>query len=529
MTSAPPSSTRHAIAEVRGARKQYPGVVALDDVDFAIAPGEVRALLGQNGAGKSTLIRLLSGVETPDAGTVIIDGTPLAGGVAEAGRRGVATCYQELSLVREITVAENLSLGAWPMGIFGIDRKRMIASARATLARLGADIDPEAIVGSLTLAQQQIVEMARAVQEEPKLLILDEPTSALAAAEVDLVLATVRRLSAEGVAVLYVSHRMEEIRQIADSATVMRNGRVIETVSIAGADTGRIIHLMLGEALDAAPVIGAGRALGEVLLEVRELSLPPKLESVTFTARAGEVLGIAGLLGTGRTELLRAIAGYERAKSGEVVVRGVPEPRPTVSRMRRLGVGMTPEDRKGSGIIPGLGIDENIVMSDYRSVSAGGVLVAARIRTATKALAQRLAIKADNLSRPITTLSGGNQQKAVIARWLHADSDILLLDEPTRGVDVRAKAQIYDIMRQVADSGKLVVFVSSEAEELPLACDRVLVLRDGRIREEFRAPDITVADVLAASMGAHEGPPVAVPAAPSSTHQTAADSGVPSE
>lgn len=502
MTTAPPPATRTAIAEVRRARKQYPGVTALDDVDFTIAPGEVRALLGQNGAGKSTLIRLLSGVERPDAGSVTIDGAELTGGVTEAGRRGVATCYQELSLIRDVTVAENLSLGKWPMGPLGIDRRRMTASARATLERLGAEIDPDAVVSSLTLAQQQIVEIARAVQEEPKLLILDEPTSALASAEVDIVLGTVQRLASEGVAVLYVSHRMDEIRQIADTATVMRNGRVIETVSIAGADTSRIIHLMLGEALESAPDVRTARTTGDVVLRVEDLVLAPKLDGVTFEGRAGEVLGIAGLLGTGRTELLRAIAGYDRVRSGTVTVHGETTTRATPKRMRDLGVGMTPEDRKGTGIIPGLGIDENIVMSDWGRVSAGGVLATGRIRSATKALGARLAIKADDLSRPINTLSGGNQQKAVIARWLHADSDVLLLDEPTRGVDVQAKAQIYEIMRQVADSGKLVVFVSSEAEELPLACDRVLVLRGGRIQEEFRAPDITVPDVLAASMGA---------------------------
>ena len=526
MTTTQPPATRLAIAEVRGARKQYPGVLALDDVDFTISPGEVRALLGQNGAGKSTLIRLLSGVERPDTGSVLIDGEPLRGGVTEAGMRGVATCYQELSLIRDITVAENLSLGKWPNGRFGIDRRRMVRSARATLERLGADIDPDAVVSSLTLAQQQIVEIARAVQEEPKLLILDEPTSALATAEVDIVLATVQRLSSEGVAVIYVSHRMDEIRQIADSATVMRNGRIIETVSIAGADTNRIIHLMLGEALESAPTVRTAQTDGAVLLRVEDLVLAPKLDGVTFEGRTGEVLGIAGLLGTGRTELLRAITGHDRIRSGTVSVRGATETRPTPRRMRQLGVGMTPEDRKGTGIIPGLGIDENIVMSDWKRVSAGGFLASGRIREATKALARRLAIKADDLARPINTLSGGNQQKAVIARWLHADSDVLLLDEPTRGVDVQAKAQIYDIMRQVADSGKLVIFVSSEAEELPLACDRVLVLRGGRIREEFTAPHITVPDVLAASMGAHDPTDETAPVQTPPTDTTASDTAV---
>jgi len=489
------------IAEARGVSQVYPGVTALDSVDFAVHAGEVRALLGQNGAGKSTLIRLLSGVETPTTGEVLLGGEPLGdGGVTAASAAGVATCYQELSLVPGVTVAENLAMGRWPRGRFGIDTRAMVERARATFDRLGADIDVHAEVAGLTLAQQQIVEIGRALQDDPRLLILDEPTSALAAAEVDLVLDTVKRLAAQGVAVLYVSHRMDEIRQIADTATVMRNGKVVETVSIAGSDTARIIELMIGSDPEEHAVAPRPATTGEVLLRVDDLDVPPKLRGVSFEGRAGEVLGIAGLLGSGRTELLQAIAGFRPATGGTIAVAGSVVDRPTASRMLALGVGMTPEDRKGRGVVPGLGIDENIVMSDFGRVTRGGALSAGAITTATKALAERLSIKAHDLSRPISTLSGGNQQKAVIARWLHADSRVLLLDEPTRGVDVEAKAQIYEIMRAVADTGKLVVFVSSEIEELPLACDRVLVLRDGGLREEHRAPDISLPVLLQASM-----------------------------
>ncbi|WP_082514389.1 MULTISPECIES: sugar ABC transporter ATP-binding protein [unclassified Frigoribacterium] len=489
------------IAEARGVSQVYPGVTALDGVDFAVHAGEVRALLGQNGAGKSTLIRLLSGVETPSAGEVLLGGQPLGdGGVTAASAAGVATCYQELSLVPGVTVAENLAMGRWPRGRFGIDTRAMVERARATFERLGADIDVHAEVAGLTLAQQQIVEIGRALQDDPRLLILDEPTSALAAAEVDLVLDTVKRLAAQGVAVLYVSHRMDEIRQIADTATVMRNGKVVETVSIAGSDTAHIIELMIGADPEQRAVATRPVTSGEVLLRVDDLDVAPKLRGVSFEGRAGEVLGIAGLLGSGRTELLQAIAGFRPATGGTVSIAGSVVDRPTASRMLALGVGMTPEDRKGRGVVPGLGIDENIVMSDFGRVTRGGALSAGAIATATKALADRLSIKAHDLSRPISTLSGGNQQKAVIARWLHADSRVLLLDEPTRGVDVEAKAQIYEIMRAVADTGKLVVFVSSEIEELPLACDRVLVLRDGGLREEYRAPDISLPVLLQASM-----------------------------
>jgi ABC-type sugar transport system ATPase subunit len=293
---------------------------------------------------------------------------------------------------------------------------------------------------------------------------------------------------------------MDEIRQIADTATIMRNGRIVETVSIVGADTARIIELMIGADPEERAVPTRTATDGEVLLTVRDLTVAPKLSGVSFEGRAGEVLGIAGLLGSGRTELLEAIAGFRPATSGTVAIAGTVVERPTAARMLALGVGMTPEDRKGRGVVPHLGIDENIVMSDFGRVSRAGTLSSGAIAAATRTLADRLSIKAHDLSRPISTLSGGNQQKAVIARWLHADSRVLLLDEPSRGVDVEAKAQIYEIMRAVADTGKLVVFVSSEIEELPLACDRVLVLREGGLREEFRAPDISLPVLLQASM-----------------------------
>lgn len=495
------------IAQAIGVTRVYPGVTALADVDFEVRAGEVRALLGQNGAGKSTLIRLLSGVDVPTSGTILVAGTELgADGIKGAASRGVATCYQELSLVADMTVAENFCLGRWPRGRLGIDNAAMVDRARAVLTELGSTIDPATIAGTLTLAQQQIVEIARALQDEPRLLILDEPTSALASAEVTLVLDTVRKIAARGVAVIYVSHRMDEIRQIADTATVMRNGRVIETVDVRSSDTAAIIKLMIGTDPENRKPVAEKRAPGAVMLEARELSVPTKLTGASFQVSAGEIVGIAGLLGSGRTELLRALAGFDRIGSGAVLVDGKVVSPVTARAMRRLGVAMTPEDRKREGALMNLGIDENIVMSDFGKVSRGGVLSAAMTRAASTVLAARLSIKAHDLSQPIATLSGGNQQKAVIARWLHADAKVLLLDEPTRGVDVEAKAQIYAIMRAVADEGKAVVFVSSELEELPLACDRVIVLRDGSIQREFVAPNIHLADLLEASMASHAQP-----------------------
>lgn len=501
MPMSPPSADADVIAEAIGVTQRYPGVIALDNVDFSIRSGEVRALLGQNGAGKSTLIRLLSGVESPTSGDVFLGGSPLgSGGVNAATQRGVATCFQELSLVADMTVAENFFLGRWPRGAIGIDLKKMTARTTSTLRSLGVDIDPNAMAGSLTLAQQQIVEIARALRDEPKLLILDEPTSALASAEVALVLETVRRVASQGVAVLYVSHRMDEIRRIADTATVMRNGRVIETADIHERDTASIIRMMIGTDPENQRPDGSDRKTGDIRLEVRGLSAPPKIECVDLVARSGEILGIAGLLGSGRTELLRAVAGFDPISAGEVVVGGKQVGHINARRMRQRGVALTPEDRKREGALMNLGIDENIVISDFTAVSTGHILSPRKISQASGELAQRLHIKSHDLSLPISTLSGGNQQKAVIARWLHADADVLLLDEPTRGVDVEAKAQIYAIMREVADEGKAVVFVSSELEELPLCCDRVLVLRDGHVRNEFVRPNIALTNLLEATM-----------------------------
>jgi ABC-type sugar transport system ATPase subunit len=492
------------IAQTRAVNKRYPGVHALKSVDFTVHAGEVRALLGANGAGKSTLIRLLAGVETPDDGTVEIAGMPLDGGVRGASKLGVSTVYQELSLIPGMSVAENLFLGHWLRGRAGIDVRAMEDAARTTLSRIGAHIDPGREVASLTLAEQQIVEIARAVHEDPKLLILDEPTSALAAHEVDLVLDVVRKVAARGVGVIYVSHRMDELRQIADTVTVMRDGRHIATTDVRGASTQHIIDLMLGETAAKEQLAYEGRALGDVKLNVVELRVPPKIDEVSFSVRQGEILGIAGLLGSGRTELLRAVAGFEKPASGIVEVNGVKVRNHNALHIKNLGVGLTPEDRKREGIVTDLSIAENMVMSDYTKVSTAGVLQPSLISRAAGALRRRLDMKAENLDHSIATLSGGNQQKAVIGRWLHAGSNVLLLDEPTRGVDVGSKAQIYDIMRQLAADGAAVVFISSELEELPLVCDRVIVLRDGRLTAEFRAPQIRAAELLAAAMATEE-------------------------
>ncbi len=395
------------VAKVVAGNKRYPGVVALDNVNFTLNKGEVRALLGKNGAGKSTLIRMLTGSERPDSGDIWIGETRLEGDEATLTRRaaelGVRAVYQELSLVEGLTVAENLCLGQWPRRNGMIDYLQMAQDAQRCLQALGVDVSPEQLVSTLSPAQKQLVEIARVMKGEPRVVILDEPTSSLASAEVELVISAVKKMSALGVAVIYVSHRMEEIRRIASCATVMRDGQVAGDVMLENTSTHHIVSLMLGrDHVDIAPV-APQEIVDQAVLEVRALRHKPKLEDISFTLRRGEVLGIAGLLGAGRSELLKAIVGLETYEQGEIVINGEKITRPDYGDMLKRGIGYTPENRKEAGIIPWLGVDENTVL-------------------------QRMTVKAASSETPIGTLSGGNQQKVVIGRWVYAASQILLLD-----------------------------------------------------------------------------------------------------
>ncbi|MBO9126746.1 MULTISPECIES: sugar ABC transporter ATP-binding protein [unclassified Rhizobium] len=505
-TSRSPEFAHRPIASIKGCTRRYPGVLALDNATFQVAGGEVRALLGKNGAGKSTLIRMLTGAEIPDSGTVEVDGEELrhsgSGRAQDAFDKGVRVVYQELSLVPGMTLAENLFLGRWPRKSGVIQYSRMEAEASEAMGRLGLDRAPNTLVASLSPAERQLLEIARVLLGKPKLVILDEPTSSLAAAEAEKVMAAVTRIASEGIAVIYVSHRMNEIRQIAHSATVMRDGRIIDTVDVKGADTREIVRLMLGSEGSQAAAL-EDRSQEKTVLEVRNLVLAPKLSSVSFHLKAGEVLGIAGLLGAGRTELLQALMGVRRQDQGDVLVDGTSVRPGHYKRMLSRGFGYTPESRKEEGIVPLLGVDENTLATNFSGVSKSGVLSARMMAEATRKVIERLHVKTARTDTPIGTLSGGNQQKVVIGRWVYADSRVLLLDEPTRGVDVEAKAQIYAIIRQLAAEGRSVIFVSSEIEELPLVCDRVLVLRDGTLCEEFKSPNIDQDALMAACIAGH--------------------------
>lgn len=494
------------VAQILGGNKRYPGVVALDNVDFTLSKGEVRALLGKNGAGKSTLIRMLTGSESPDSGEIWLAGKRLEGNEATLTRRaaelGVRAVYQELSLVEGLTVAENLSLGQWPRRNGMVDQSAMVRHAAQALAALGVDVPPDALVDTLSPAQKQLVEIARVMKGQPQVVILDEPTSSLANAEVELVISAVKRMSALGVAVVYVSHRMEEIRRIASCATIMRDGQVAGDVTLESTTTQEIVSLMLGREHTSLPLIKSDVALTTPVLQVARLRHPPKLQHINFTLHRGEVLGIAGLLGSGRSELLKAIVGLETFAEGDITLNGVHIPHPRYTSMLKSGVGYTPENRKEAGIIPLLGVDENTVMTNRHKISRRGVLNWQRIQQLTAAVMSRMTVKAANTQTAIGTLSGGNQQKVVIGRWVYAGSEILLLDEPTRGVDIEAKQQIYRIVRELAAEGKSVVFISSEIEALPLVCDRILLLQNGEFTRELLAP-VNVDELMSAILSTH--------------------------
>ena len=492
--------------QATGLEKAYAGVQALRGVDFSVAAGEIRALLGKNGAGKSTLVNILSGGETPDAGTLAVGGHTVGMfAPARASALGVATVHQELSLVPELSVAENILLGRWHRhrrwGL--VDLAGLRREAAGVLAGLGLDIDPAARVRSLSIAQQQMVEIARGLSLSPRVLILDEPTSSLPASEVEMLLQALRRLAACGVAVIYVSHRMDEIPRIAHSVTVLRDGRHVETRPIAQAPTAEIVRLMTGQAGAnvAARADRVRRVQGRAALEVRGLSTPRKLKSVNLTLCGGEIVGLAGLLGAGRTELMRAIYGLDACSTGHIEIFGETPTDRSPRAMIGLGVGLAPEDRRKEGLVLDMGISKNLVLSAPHKVFRRGWLSRQCQEQLSQQAATRMSLKAGDLMDPARTLSGGNQQKVVLGRCVNADVKVFLLDEPTRGVDIDAKHQIYALLEDLAAQGTAVLVASSEIEELLLFCDRLLLMKDGAIVAERAVARTDLAEVMAITMG----------------------------
>jgi ABC-type sugar transport system ATPase subunit len=482
-----------------GITKTFAGVRALSDVDFELRHGEVHALLGENGAGKSTLIKVLGGAVPPDAGTVRLDDTPLPLGDPRAVRRaGVSIVYQEFTLVPDLSISDNIFLGREHGGLW-LRRAQMERDAQHVLDELGVSAAASTLVRTLSVAQQQMVEIARALQGHARVLILDEPTATLSSVEVDRLLRVVRQLRDRGISTIYVSHRLEEIFTIADRVTVLRDGRHVMTNDAAAVDRAGLIRAMVGRAVNegySSELRAAPTATAAVVLDVRSLSAPPRFSDVSLTVRAGEIVALAGLVGAGRTSAALALAGAIPAR-GEVRLKGSLVRFRTPADAIDRGVAYVTEDRKGRGLFPQLGVDANITLTYLSTFARAGLLDAARERSAATDAAKRFDLRAARLSQPAGTLSGGNQQKALLARFLLKPRALVILDEPTRGVDVGARAEIYGLMRRLTADGTAILMISSDLPEVLGIADRIVVMRGGRTTGELTRADATAERVMA--------------------------------
>jgi len=496
------------VIAVAGITKKYPGVTALSEVGLDLRPGEVHALVGENGAGKSTLIRVLSGDTRADAGTITMAGAPVHfASPSDARGHGIVTIFQELTIVPWLSVAENVVLGSEPTvgpGRQIFSRRAALARAREVLGRLGTagDIDPKMPATRLSTAQKQIVEIARALLHSAPVIIMDEPTAALSDNEAEALLRIVRQLRDEGRSVLFVSHRLGEVLGVADRVTVLRGGRHIATLPAAEiAGPNQLIELMVGRPLSEL-FPPRNEDIGGIVFEVKGLTRKGAFEDVSFTVRAGEVLGVGGLMGAGRTEVMRAIFGADPLDSGEIVKDGHPltirKPRDAV----RAGIAYLPEDRKDQGLILELSGRENMVVAAMDKVSPAGIVRWRKIRELADNLAQRLQFKG-RLEAPARTNSGGNQQKLVVGKWVATGADILIFDEPTRGIDIGAKVEVYRLIQSLAAQGAGIILVSSELPELMNVAHRMIVMSGGRVQDELAQEDFEEHRILAAAFAAH--------------------------
>ncbi|MDS0139148.1 MULTISPECIES: sugar ABC transporter ATP-binding protein [unclassified Amycolatopsis] len=494
------------VLEVTGVTKRFPGTLALDDVSFALAPGEVHALVGENGAGKSTLIKVLTGVYQPDEGEVRHLGEPVTfKRPIDAQRAGISTIYQEVNLVPLMSIAGNVFLGREPRTKAGlVDWSKMYADARELLKGYGITDDVKRPLHTLGVGAQQMVALARAVSTDAKVVIMDEPTSSLEPREVETLFEVLNRLHAHGIAIVYVSHRMDELYRVCDSVTVLRDGRVVHSGPLKPLPRIELVSLMLGREIRQIREEGV-TAFGEEhdverepLLKAENLSGMRKLHDVSVSIRPGEVVGLAGLLGSGRSETARAIVGAFPLDGGSVLLAGKPLKKGRIAQAMRAGIALLAEDRKTDGIIPNLSVRENIVLAALPALSPFGLVSKAKQDRIVQVFMERLRIKAASPEQRVSELSGGNQQKVLLARWLATGPKILLLDEPTRGIDVGAKAEVQALIDELAQEGLGVLLISSELEELIDGSDRVVVLRDGSVAGELTGDRITEENVLTA-------------------------------
>ncbi|WP_329040715.1 sugar ABC transporter ATP-binding protein [Streptomyces sp. NBC_01422] len=491
--------TAATVLEARSVSKRFPGVVALDDVTFSLRAGETHALVGENGAGKSTLIKVLTGVYRPDGGELRMTGEPVRfSRPFEAQQAGISTIYQEVNLVPLMSVARNIFLGREPRNRFGlIDFARMHRETGDLLDGFGVRVDPRRPLHTLGVGTQQMVALARAVSVNAQVVIMDEPTSSLEPREVETLFRVIERLRSQGIAVLYVSHRMDELYRICDRVTVLRDGRHIHTGDLADLDRMQLVSMMLGRDLSEVRRSGVTSFAAEgheaartPVLTATGLSSRLQLHDISVSLYAGEVLGLGGLLGSGRSETAKALSGALPLDKGELTVDGTKLKRLTPAAAIRAGISLLPEDRKAEGIVPGLSVRENIVLAAMPRLSRAGVVSRAKQDRIVDIFMKRLRIKASSPEQKVGELSGGNQQKVLLARWLCLEPKVLLLDEPTRGIDVGAKAEVQSLIDDLAREGLAVLLISSDIEELIEGADRIVVLRGGAVAGELSGDDV---------------------------------------
>ena len=495
MTAAEP------LLRMQGICKRFPGVQALQDAGVEVVPGEVHVLLGENGAGKSTLVKILCGQYAADSGSVVLAGRTIRpASPLEAEREGLVMIHQEFNLVPGLTVAENLFLAHEPTRVGLIDGEAMRRESRYLLGRLRSDVDPDTPVANLSVAEQQLVEIARALRQRARLVVMDEPTAALSDAESGALFDVIRSLCRDGVPVIYISHRMKDIFAIGDRVTVMRDGRTVGTREVRRTDVGELISLMVGRTI-AEQIPKREVAIGEVVLQVERLARSRTLPPVSLSVRSGEILGVAGLMGSGRTELARAIFGADPADSGTVRVAGRTVVGGAPAASIAAGLGFITEDRKRQGLVLQRPVVENITLTILDEITRLGVLDLGAERSQARALVDRLRIRTASLDQETVNLSGGNQQKVVLARWLAAGCRVLLFDEPTRGIDVAAKAEIYELIGELVSQGVAVVLISSEMPELLGLADRVAVMHEGELQGILERADATQERIMQLALG----------------------------
>jgi rhamnose transport system ATP-binding protein len=491
------------VLALRHATKSFGAVRALVDGSVELRAGEVHALLGENGAGKSTLVKILAGVYQPDSGTLDVGGREVTlHGPAAARAAGIAVIYQEPTLFPDLTVAENMFIGRQPLRSGRrIDRRAMRGEAAAIFKRLGVPLDPVRIARGLSIADQQVVEIGKALSLDARVIVMDEPTAALSAAETGRLFDVIRTLRAQGAAVLFISHRLEEVFTICERVTVMRDGSHVLTSELAGLTAADLVRAMVGRELaERPPEVGADTP-GEPVLTVDRLTREGVFTDISFSVRAGEIVALAGLVGSGRSEVARAIFGIDKYDAGSVTVRGQHLRKASPTTAMAAGVGFVPEDRRQQGLVMDMSVEQNVALASLGRLAKGGLIRASAERAMATDWAARLKIKYGRLTDPVSMLSGGNQQKVVLAKWLGRKPAVLIVDEPTRGIDVGTKAEVHHLLADLAKSGVGVLMISSELPEVLGVSDRILVMREGSLAAEFSHDDASEEAIMSAAMG----------------------------